>query len=158
MVAGLFAVVLGLNVGGVRKNFYNWPGRPRVHSIAVLPIENLTGDPAQEFFADGMTDALTTSLAKIRSLRVISRTSAMHYKKTTLPLAKIARDLNVDGLVEGSVARSGNRLRITVQLIEVASDRHLWAESYERDLRDVLELQDEVAREIVEQLQTEVAR
>ena len=158
VVAGLLVIVLGLNVGGHRNSFDNRPARPLIQSIAVLPFENLTGDPAQELFADGMTDALTTSLAKVRTLRVVSRTSAMHYKKTPLPLAMIAGDLNVDGVVEGSVVRSGNRLRITVQLIEVANDRHLWAESYERDLKDVLELQDEVTRKIVEHVRAEVAR
>jgi TolB-like protein/DNA-binding winged helix-turn-helix (wHTH) protein len=158
MVAGLVTILLGLSFGGFLKSLDSWPARARIQSIAVLPFEDLTGDPAQELFADGMTDALITSLAKLRTLRVISRTSAMRYKKSMLPLAKIAHDLNVDGIVEGSVVRSENRLRITVQFIDVATDRHLWAESYERDLNDLLEVQDEVVREIVEQIQAEVAR
>ncbi|HET9176931.1 MAG TPA: winged helix-turn-helix domain-containing protein [Terriglobia bacterium] len=157
VVAAFLAILFGLNVGGFRKALTHRPGGPRIHSLLVLPFENLTGDPAQEYFADGMTDALITDLAKIRTLRVVSRTSAMRYKKTTLPLAKIARDLNVDEVVEGSVARSGNRLRITAQLIEVANDRHIWAESYQRDLKDELGLQDEVARAIAGQVQAEVS-
>src|SRR5437762_995230 len=116
-----------------------------IHCIAVLPLENLYRDPDQEYFADGMTDELTTDLSKISALRVISRTSAMHYKGTNKTLPEIARELNVDGVVEGSVMRSGNRVRITAQLIHAQSDQHLWAETYERDLGDVLRLQGEVA-------------
>lgn len=157
VVAAFLATLFGLNVGGFRKALTHKPSGPRIHSLLVLPFENLTGDPAQEYFADGMTDALITDLAKIRTLRVVSRTSAMRYKKTALPLAKIARDLDVDEVVEGSVARSGNRLRITAQLIEVANDRHIWAESYQRDLKDELGLQDEVARAIAGQVQAEVS-
>ena len=155
--AALLAVLLGLNVAGLRKTLARWPGEPHIRSIAVLPLENLTGDPSQEYFADGMTDALITDLAQIQALRVISRTSVMRYKGTHKPLAEIARDLNIDGVVEGSVARSGNRLRITAQLIDVANDRHLWAENYERDLQDVLELQDEVARAIAGQVRAKVS-
>ncbi|HEU0107171.1 MAG TPA: serine/threonine-protein kinase, partial [Vicinamibacteria bacterium] len=109
-----------------------------ITSLAVLPLANLSRDPEQEFFADGMTDALITDLSRIRSLRVVSRTSVMRYKDSRKPLSEIARDLRVDGVVEGSVLRSGDRVRITAQLIRAADDRHLWAETYERDLRDVL--------------------
>jgi TolB-like protein/tetratricopeptide (TPR) repeat protein/predicted Ser/Thr protein kinase len=119
-----------------------------IDSIAVLPLDNLSGDPVQEYFADGMTDALITDLAKIGALKVISRTSVMRFKGTTEPLPKIARDLDVGGVVEGSVLLIGDRVRITAQLIEAANDRHIWAESYERDLRDVLSMQQEVARSI----------
>jgi TolB-like protein/DNA-binding winged helix-turn-helix (wHTH) protein/Tfp pilus assembly protein PilF len=119
-----------------------------IRSIVVLPLLNLSGDPDQQFFADGMTDELTTSLAQISSLRVISRTSAMAYLGTHKPAAQIARELGVDGLVEGSVVRSGNKVRITAQLIQGASDRHLWAQSYERQLSDILTVQGEVAQEI----------
>jgi len=120
----------------------------KIRSIAVLPLANLSGDPEQEYFADGMTEQLTTDLGQISALRVISRTSAMHYKGTNKKLPEIARELDVDAVVEGSVERAGNQVRITAQLIEAATDRHLWAKSYIRDLRDVLGLQDEVARAI----------
>jgi eukaryotic-like serine/threonine-protein kinase len=125
----------------------------RVRALAVLPLANLGGDPEQEYFADGMTEALITELAGIRALRVISRTSAMHYKRTTKTVPEIARELNVDAIVEGSVTRGSDRVRITAQLIHAASDHHLWASSYERDARDVLQLQGEVARAIVEEIQ-----
>ncbi|HEX8925859.1 MAG TPA: winged helix-turn-helix domain-containing protein [Terriglobales bacterium] len=119
-----------------------------IRSVAVLPMANLSGDPDQEYFADGTTEALISALAQIRSLRVISRTSAMHYKGTQKLLPQIAAELNVDALVEGSVVRAGDRVRITVQLIRAATDEHFWANTYDRELRDVLELQDEVARTI----------
>jgi serine/threonine-protein kinase len=121
-------------------------------SIAVLPLENLSGDPEQEFFTDGMTDALITDLAKIRGLKVISRTSVMQYKGAKKPLREIAKELGVGVVVEGSVLRAGERVRITAQLIEASTDEHLWAENYDRDLRDVLSLQAEVARAIAEQI------
>ncbi|HET9180199.1 MAG TPA: winged helix-turn-helix domain-containing protein [Terriglobia bacterium] len=154
---GVIAVMLGLDTGGLRQRLIYWSGPPRIRSVAVLPLENLTGDPAQEYFSDGMTDALITDLAKIQMLRVISRTSVMRYKESHKPLAEIAHELNVDGVVEGSVARSANRVRITAQLIQVANERHVWAESYERDLQDVLGLQDEVARAIAGQVQAKVS-
>src|SRR5262249_6828406 len=109
-------------------------------------------DPGQEYFAEGMTDALITDLAQISSLKVISRTSSMRYKQSNKSLPEIARELNVDGVVEGTVQRSGDRVRISAQLIEAPKDRHLWAESYERDVRDVLALQGEVARDIATQI------
>ena len=121
---------------------------PAVTSLAVLPLENLSGDPGQEYFADGMTDALIGELAKIGELRVISRTSSMHYKGTKKPLPEIADELKVDAVVEGSVQRAGDRVQIRAQLIHGATDRHLWAETYERDLRDVLALQSEIAAAI----------
>src|SRR5438876_155827 len=108
------------------------PGPGRIRSVAVLPLENLSGDPEQEYFADGLTESLITSLAKVGALRVVSRTTAMHYKKVHRPLLEIARELNVDGVVEGAVLRSAERVRISVQLIDARSDTHLWAESYER--------------------------
>jgi TolB-like protein/DNA-binding winged helix-turn-helix (wHTH) protein/Tfp pilus assembly protein PilF len=125
-----------------------------IRSLAVLPFENFSGDPSQEYFVDGMTDELTTNLAKIKSLRVISRTSAMKYKNVRAPLAEIARTLRVDAVVEGSVVRSGDKLRITAQLIDARTDRHLWAEDYNRDLRDVVAVQDEVARRIAQEIRT----
>ena len=118
----------------------------------MLPLRNLSGDPSQEYFADGMTEELITDMAQISSLRVISRTSAMQYKDTSKSLPEIARELKVDAVVEGAVARSGNRVRITAQLIQANKDKHLWAASYERDLPDVLAIQSEVARDIANQI------
>jgi eukaryotic-like serine/threonine-protein kinase len=125
----------------------------RIESIVVLPLENLSGDSGQEFFADGMTEALIAGLAKLRGLRVISRTSAMRYKGTRKSLPEIARELRVDAVLEGAVIRSGSRVRVTAQLIHAASDDHLWAESYDRPLDDVLALQSELARTIAIQVQ-----
>jgi len=129
-------------------------GENNIHSVAVLPLENLSGDPSQEYFVDGMTDELTTNLAKIKSLRVISRTSAMTYKNVRTPVSEIARSLHVDAVVEGSVVRSGDRLRITAQLIDARTDRHLWAEDYDRDLRDVMAVEGEVAQRIAQEIRT----
>lgn len=111
---------------------------PQIRSLAVLPLTNMSGDPEKEYFSDGMTDALITNLSKIGFLRIISRTSVLQYKGAHRKLPEIAKELNVDGVVEGSVMRSGNRVRIDAQLIHAPTDRHLWAESYERDLSDVL--------------------
>lgn len=119
-----------------------------IGSLAVLPLANLSGDPEEEYFADGMTDALITDLSRIQFLRVVSRTSVMRYKGVAKPLPEIARELGVDGVVEGSVLRSGGRVRITAQLIRASDDRHLWAESYDRELRDVLAVQGAVAQAI----------
>jgi TolB-like protein/DNA-binding winged helix-turn-helix (wHTH) protein/Tfp pilus assembly protein PilF len=126
---------------------------PQIRSLAVLPLQNLSADPAQEYFSDGMTDALITDLAQISSVKVISRTSVMHYKKTDKTLPEIARELNVDGIVEGTVQRSGDQVRITAQLVHGASDKHLWATSYERDIRDVIVLERDVAGDIAHQVQ-----
>jgi TolB-like protein len=123
-----------------------------VHSIAVLPLRNLSGNPTDEYFADGMTDELITNLAKISALRVTSYTSVSKYKTTSKPLPQVAQELQVDGIVEGSVLRSGDQVRITAQLIYAPRDQHLWAEEYQRYVRDVLYLQREVARDIAEQV------
>ncbi len=131
-------------------------GRPpqlAVTSIVVLPLENLSGDPAQEYFADGMTDALIGDLAKLGELRVISRTSSMHFKGTKKSLPDIAGELKVDAVVEGTVQRSGERVRIRAQLIHVATDRHLWVQTYERDVRDVLDVQSQIAQAIAREVQ-----
>ena len=128
-----------------------------LRSIAVLPLDNLSGDPSQEYFSDGMTDELITDLAKVSSLRVISRTSVMRYKGTKKGLPDIARELNVDAIIEGSIVRSGKRVRITAQLLHGPTDRHLWAETYERDLGDVLRLQSEVAQAIAQQVRAQVS-
>jgi serine/threonine-protein kinase len=133
--------------------FVVWRGLPArggaVHSVAVLPFRNVSGNPAEDYFVDGMTEELIANLAKVGKLRVISRTSAMQYKGTKKMLPQIARELNVDSIVEGSVLRSGQRVRITVQLIRAATEENLWAESYEKDLTDVLAVQAEAARAIV---------
>jgi TolB-like protein/DNA-binding winged helix-turn-helix (wHTH) protein/Flp pilus assembly protein TadD len=127
-----------------------------IRSIAVLPLANLSGDPSEEFFADGMTDQLITDLAQIGSLRVISRTSVMQYKGAKKALPEIARELHVDAIVEGSVVRSGPRVRVTAQLVHARSDQHLWADTYDRDLGDVLKLQGEVADAIAQQVRAQL--
>ena len=125
---------------------------PVIRSLAVLPLESLSSDAAQDYFADGMTDELISDLGQISALRVISRTSMMVYKRTRKPLPQIARELNVDAVVEGTVLRSGDQVRITAQLIEAAADKHLWSQSYEGELRDTLTLQKKVARAIADQI------
>jgi TolB-like protein/DNA-binding winged helix-turn-helix (wHTH) protein len=132
------------------------PAPPAIRSLAVLPLENLSGDASQDYFSDGMTDELITELGQISELRVISRTSAMTYKGSRKSMPEIARDLNVDVVVEGAVLRSGNQVRITAQLILAAADKHLWAQSYEGDLRDTLKLQKQVARSIAEQIRIQL--
>jgi TolB-like protein/Flp pilus assembly protein TadD len=130
----------------------------RFEAIAVLPLANLSGDPSQEYFADGVTEALITELAKIASLRVVSRTSAMRYKDTTELIPQIARALRVQAVLEGSVMKSGDRLRITVQLIHAASDQHLWAESYDGTISDILGLQSKVARDVAVGIRAELSQ
>ncbi len=129
---------------------------PQMRSLAVLPLENLSRDPEQEYFAEGLTEALITALAKIGELRVVSRTSAMRYKGVHKPLREIARELEADAIVEGTVLRAGRRVRITAQLIDAAKEAHLWAESYERDLRNVLALQSEVAQAIAREIRVKL--
>jgi eukaryotic-like serine/threonine-protein kinase len=129
-----------------------------IDSIAVLPLQNLSGDPEQEYFADGMTEALITDLSKISALKVISRTSAMRYKRTEKSVAQIARELGVKALLEGSVIREGGRVRISAQLIEAATDRNLWADRYERNLTSILALQGEVAQAVARQIQVSLTR
>ncbi len=130
--------------------------RSNVHSVAVLPLWNLSGDPNQDFFADCMTDELITHLAKIRSLRVISHTSTMQFRNTNVSIPEIAQRLQVEMVLEGSVVRSGDRVRITAQLIDARTNQHLWAEEYDRDVRDVLALQGEVAREVARNISATV--
>ena len=132
------------------------PARPRIRGLAVLPLANLSADPEQEFFADGMTEALLTDLASIEGLRLISRTSVMRFKGTTKSLREIAAELEVDAVVEGSVLRAGGHVRISAQLVDAAGDRSLWAKSYERPLGDVLALQREVARAIAEEIRSQL--
>ena len=157
VVSGLMlALAVGLAISLVQSFSHRASAAGPLRSVAVLPLANLSGDPSQEYFADGMTEQLITDLAKVSSLRVISRTSMMRFKGTKKSLPEIARELNVDGIVEGSVMRSGPRVKITAQLLHGPTDRHLWAESYERDLGDVLKLQDDVAQAIVQQVRAEV--
>jgi len=147
------ALILALGWNNLRDRWFGGAGAHQIKSLAVLPLRNLSQDPEQEYFSDGMTDELITDLAK-SGLRVISHTSVERYKNTKLPLPEIARELGVDAVVEGTVMRSGERVRITAQLIDGRSDRHLWAESYERDVRDVFGLQSEVAQSIAREVGT----
>jgi TolB-like protein/tRNA A-37 threonylcarbamoyl transferase component Bud32 len=158
------ALLLTLNVGGLRDRLMSLVGArhgvpaPKIESLAVLPLENLSHDPEQEYFADGMTDALIAELGQISSLRVISRTSVMRFKgaRPQGGLEEIARQLKVDAVIEGSVLRAGDRVRITAQLIGAVPERHLWARNYERDLRDVLSLQSEIAQAIAREVQVKL--
>jgi len=155
-LVAVLAVLAGFNVGGWRERLVNKSGAQRISALAVLPLENLSHDPEQDYFADGMTEALITDLAQIGTLKVISRTSVMQYKGTKKALPAIARELGVDGVVEGSVLREGQQVRITVQLIQAPSDRHLWAQSFDRELKGVLALQSEVARTIAEEIRVKL--
>jgi TolB-like protein/DNA-binding winged helix-turn-helix (wHTH) protein/Tfp pilus assembly protein PilF len=155
LLVALLALLVGANVRGWRNSLRNWLlGRPspQISSLAVLPLRNLSGDPEQKYFADGMTDTLIGELGKIRRVRVPSFTSVKGYENTTKSLPQIARELGVDGIVEGSVQRWGDRVRVTVQLLDGRKDQHIWGDSYEGDLRDVLGLQHQVAREIASQI------
>jgi TolB-like protein/DNA-binding winged helix-turn-helix (wHTH) protein/Tfp pilus assembly protein PilF len=146
------AFVLSVSILAVWLFRSHGPAPAGIRSLAVLPLENLSGDASQNYFADGMTDELITDLAQISALRVISRTSVMAYKGARKPLPQIARELNVDAVVEGTVLRSGDRVRITAQLIEASTDKHLWSQSYEGELRDTLALQNRVASAIADQI------
>ena len=157
----LVAVAIAIVAVGVWNSgrIHRWrigTGGEVIQSLAVLPLENLSRDPDQEYFSDGMTDALISQLSKTGTLRVISRTSSMRYKGTNKSLPEIARELNVDGVIEGSVMRSGSRVRIAVELIQARKDQHVWTESYERDLSDVLRLQGEVAQAVAQQVRMEL--
>jgi TolB-like protein/DNA-binding winged helix-turn-helix (wHTH) protein/Tfp pilus assembly protein PilF len=151
-VLALFTVALVLSRGGGAKG----TGQPAIKSLAVLPLKNLSGDPTQEYFADGMTEALIGRLSMIRGLRVISRTSVMHFKDTQLSVPEIAKTLHVDAIVEGSVIREGSRIRVHAQLIRAATDEHFWSEAYDRELRDVLALQSDVAQSIARKVEATV--
>ena len=159
LAAGMLALLVITAAGFwlTRALFQRTSAASRLNSIAVLPLDNLSGDPSEEFFVDGMTDQLITDLAKVGSLRVIPRTSVMRYKGSKKGLPEIARELNVQAVVEGSVVRSGQRVRVTAQLIQAHTDQHLWAETYDRDLGDVLKLQGEVANAIAQQVRVQLA-
>jgi TolB-like protein/DNA-binding winged helix-turn-helix (wHTH) protein/Flp pilus assembly protein TadD len=151
-VMALIAVAFAFNMADLRSRIL-YPRVPPIHAIAVLPLDNLSGDPSQDYFADGMTDALITDLVKISEVKVISRTSVMQYKGARKSLPEIARALGVEAVVGGSVVRSGGKVRITAQLIYAPGDRHLWAESFEGQANDILSIQDDVARAIAERVQ-----
>jgi TolB-like protein/DNA-binding winged helix-turn-helix (wHTH) protein len=142
-----------LKVSRLQGRVFGASGASAIHSIAVLPLQNLSNDPTQEYFSDGITDALVTDLAQIGSLKVISRTSSMQYKQTKKSLPEVARELNVDGIVEGTVQRSGDRVRITAQLIHGPTDKHFWASTYERDMQDVFALERDLTQEIAREIQ-----
>lgn len=158
----VFAVVIVVICAGLVSGWLYWRHRAanppvaeqRIRSLAVLPFENLSGDPSQDYFADGMTDELTTDIAQLGFLRVTSRTSVMQYKGQDKPIAEIRQKLDVDAVVEGSVARSGNTVRINAQLVETSDDRHIWAQSFERNAQDIVALQDDVARAVAQTIQT----
>jgi TolB-like protein/DNA-binding winged helix-turn-helix (wHTH) protein len=154
--AALLVLLVSLNTGGVRQRLLKASPPRRIQSIAVLPLVNLSGDPSQEYFADGMTDELITQLAQIGGLRVISHTTAMQYKGTRKSVPEIGRELQVDGIVEGTVFRSGEQVRISAQLVDAPTDQHVWAQSYERDLRDILALQKEVAGGVARQIRAKL--
>jgi TolB-like protein/DNA-binding winged helix-turn-helix (wHTH) protein/Flp pilus assembly protein TadD len=156
LAGGALVLLLGVGFLILRRSVH--PGAassaaPRISSIAVLPLENLSNDPEQQYFVEGMTDEITTDLAKLPGIRVISRTSAMQYKDTHKTMPQIARELNVDAVVEGTVLRVGDRVRIRTQLIYAPADRHVWAQAYERDLKDVLTLQANLAQDIASEIQ-----
>jgi serine/threonine-protein kinase len=154
-LVGAVAVVAALlvgDVGGLRRRLFAGATAARIGSVAVLPLANLSGDPQQDYFADGMTEELITALAKVSALSVTSRTSVMRYKGSSKSLPEIAKELGVDAIVEGSVTRSGSQVKITAQLIDASRDKHLWADSFQRDLKDVLALQGEVARAITSEI------
>jgi serine/threonine protein kinase/tetratricopeptide (TPR) repeat protein len=151
------SLLVALNFGGRLQRMLGQTGPQPVESLAVLPLVNLSNDPQQEYFADGMMEELITTLGHIKALRVISRTSAMQYKHTNKALPAMARELNVDAFVEGSVLRFGKRVRITAQLIQAKPERQLWAGSYERDIGDILALQDDVASAIAGEIQVKLA-
>src|ERR1700674_4124856 len=155
-VGSVLILLAVLRIDGWQEKFFSKPTSLPIRSIAVLPLENLSGDPAQEYFTDGMTDALITELAQISSLRIISRTSVMRYKGTRQPLPEIAKELNVDGIVEGAVVQSAERVRVEAQLIQATTDRHVWASTYERSLGDAVLLQSEVARAIANAIQVQL--
>ncbi len=150
-IIGAALIVLSIAAAGIWWRLRS-SAPQTIHAIAVLPLRNLSGDPSQEYFADGMTDELVTALAGIRSLRITSRTSSMQYKGTREPLPKIAKALNVGAIVEGSVVRTGSRVHITANLVQAQTDRHLWTHTYEGDIHDLISLEREVARNIANEV------
>jgi TolB-like protein/DNA-binding winged helix-turn-helix (wHTH) protein len=152
------ALIVGLSLSSVRERLGLHRNTPRIQSIAVLPLVNLSNDADQDYFTDGMTEELTTALGKISALRVISRTSAMQYKGTKKSLPEIARELKVDALIEGTVSRSGNHLRITASLVEPFPEKHVWAESYESQVGDALTVQGEISQAVARKIQVQLTQ
>jgi len=148
----IVAVVALLHGAGWKQRLFGEPEPGPIRSVAVLPLQTLSDDPNQEYFVDGMTDELITDLAQIRELKVVSKTSVMRYKGTRAPMPQIGRELGVDAVVEGSVLLSGDRVRITAQLIRTSTDRHIWAQAYDGDIKDVFSLQARVAEAITSQV------
>ena len=153
VVAG---ILIAVNPGGMRARLFPSTQATQIHSIAVIPLANLSGDSSQNYFADGMTDELITALAKNRSLRLVSRTSAMRYKGVQRPVREIARELGVDGILEGSVSRNANRVHMTVQLIYAPTDTHVWAESYDRDFNQAFSLPEELSQTVAKEVKTAI--
>src|SRR5262249_47310425 len=156
MLSGLavLALVTMISVGRLVRATH--PGPPVIRSLAVLPLQNLSGDPAQDYFADGVTEALIGNLARIHAVRVASRTSVMRFKGAQKSLSEISGALNVDAVLEGSVQRAGDRVKISIQLIYVPTDTHIWAREYERELTDVLKLEGEVAHAVADEIRIQV--
>src|SRR5215472_13260375 len=152
----LLGLLVAASVGDVRHHLFGGQPRTPIQSIAVLPLANLSNDVNQAYFADGMTEARTTDLGKISALRVISRTSVMQYKGTKKTLPEIARELQVDALVEGTVLRSGNHMRITANLVQASPEKHLWADSYESEVGDILTVQNQVAQAVAREIQVKL--
>jgi TolB-like protein/DNA-binding winged helix-turn-helix (wHTH) protein len=155
-VLAIAAGLVGLNVRGWRDRLFKGSPKPQIQALAVLPLTNLSGDPEQEYFADGMTESLITELGKIGSPRVISRQSVMQYKSSKKSLREIAGELKVDAVLEGTVVRSGDRMRVTIHLAQAFPERQLWAQEYDRSIRDVLSLQGEIARAITDEIQVKL--
>jgi TolB-like protein/DNA-binding winged helix-turn-helix (wHTH) protein len=155
-VIAMAAVLVGVNVRGWRDRLFTGRPRPQIQALAVLPLTNLSGDPEQEYFADGMTESLITELGKISSPRVISRQSVMQYKFSKKSLQEIAGELKVDAVLEGAVERSGDRVRVTVHLSQALPERQLWSQEYDRSIRDALSLQGEIARAITDEIQVKL--
>jgi TolB-like protein/DNA-binding winged helix-turn-helix (wHTH) protein len=155
-VTAVAAALVGLNVNGWRSRIFATPPKPNIQAIAVLPLTNLSGDPEQEYFADGMTESLITELGKISNPRVISRQSVMQFKSSKKSLQEIAGELKVDAVLEGAVERSGDRMRVTIHLSQAVPERQLWAQEYNRSIRDALSLQSEIARAVTDEIQVKL--
>jgi TolB-like protein/DNA-binding winged helix-turn-helix (wHTH) protein/Tfp pilus assembly protein PilF len=155
-IVGITAVLFALNVHGWRDRLFVHAARPRIQALAVIPFANLSGDPEQEYFADGMTEEIITKLGEVSAPRVISRQSIMQYKGSKKPLQEIARELNVDAVLEGAVERSGSRVRVRIHLDQVSPEGQLWAKQYDRDIHDVLQVQDEIARTVADEIRVKL--
>src|SRR5262249_29003338 len=152
LAAGI-VMAIAVGIGMTREWGATRPtASPRISALAVIPLDNLSRDPEQQYFADGLTDALITDLAKRGGVRVTSRTSVMQYRDTKKTIKEIGRELNVDAVVEGTVTRAGSRVRVTAQLIQVSTDMHLWADAYDREVSEVLDLQRSLSTDIARRI------